>query len=89
MDKTNYGNPNNDAPNASMGSAVGDILQASKKRRLVIRNRDGKKVIDISVLLAVILSIGAPVLPIFVILGVQVEAIRVSIEDHGEKPPTA
>jgi accessory gene regulator protein AgrB len=47
---------------------------------VVIRNRSGKKVIDCSVLLALILSIGAPVLPAFVILGVLVEAISISFE---------
>ena len=81
MDKTSYGNETNGGPRASMGSTVGDIFDASKQRRVVIRNRAGDKVFDISVLLALILSIGAPVLPAFVIVGVLVEAIRVSIQE--------
>ena len=64
----------------SIGSAVREILRESHNRRVVIRNRDGKKIIDISALLALILSIGAPVLPAFVILGVLVESINVSFE---------
>jgi hypothetical protein len=80
---------NNENPSqwASIGSAVGEIFGASKKRRVVIRNRAGKKVIDVSVLLALILSIGAPVLPAFVLLGVLVETIRVSIEKKEETKP--
>jgi len=71
---------NNNTPWGSIGSAVGDILRESRNRRVVIRNSSGKKIIDISVLLALILSVGAPVLPVFVILGVYVESIRVSFE---------
>lgn len=73
-------NADNNSQRASIGSAVHEILQESNKRRLVIRNRSGVKVIDCSVLLALILSIGAPVLPVFVILGILVEAISVSFE---------
>jgi hypothetical protein len=78
-------NSNNHAQRESIGSAVRETLQESRKRRLVIRNRAGKKIIDISVLLALILSIGAPVLPAFVILGVLVESIRVSFEMKSAK----
>ena len=73
-------NAYNHAQRESIGSAVREILRESRKRRLVIRNRAGQQIIDISVLLALILSIGAPVLPAFVILGVLVESIRVSFE---------
>jgi hypothetical protein len=71
---------NNNSQRSSIGSAVRDILRESRKRRVLIRNSSDKKIIDISVLLALILSVGAPVLPIFVILGVYVETIRVSFE---------
>ncbi|MFN2233199.1 MAG: DUF4342 domain-containing protein [Anaerolineales bacterium] len=70
----------NHVQRGSIGSAVHEILQESRKRRVVIRNRTGKQIIDISTLLALILSIGASVLPAFVILGVLVESIRVSFE---------
>ena len=80
MDEKPNFNADNNSQRASIGSAVGEILQGSRKRRVVIRNRSRKKVIDCSVLLALILSIGAPVLPAFVILGVLVEEISVSFE---------
>jgi hypothetical protein len=64
----------------SIGSTIHEILRKSRKWRLVIRNRTGKQIINTSLLLALILSIGAPVLPAFVILGVLVESIRVSFE---------
>lgn len=80
MDKTPNFNTDNNSQRASIGSAVHEILQESRKRRVVIRNSSGKKVIDWSVLLVLILSIGAPVLPAFVILGVLVEAISISFE---------
>ena len=73
-------NADNNSQSASIGSAVREILRESSNQRVVIRNRSGKKIIDLSVLLALILSIGAPVLPAFVILGVLVEAISVSFE---------
>jgi hypothetical protein len=73
-------NVNNNSQTSSIGSAVKEILHQSRNRRVVIRNSSGKKIIDISVLLALILSIGAPVLPFFVILGVLVESISVSFE---------
>jgi hypothetical protein len=73
---------NNNTQWRSIGSAVREILRESRKRRVVIRNRAGKKIIDNSVLLALILSIGAPVLPAFVVLGVLVESIRVSFEQN-------
>jgi len=80
MDTTKNTNANNNSQRGSIGSAVRETLRESRKRRVVIRNPAGKKIIDISVLLALILSIGAPVLPAFVILGVLVESIRVSFE---------
>jgi hypothetical protein len=80
MDKTSHVNGNNHSQRASIGSAVHEILQESRKRRIVIRNSTGKKVIELSVLLALILSIGAPVLPAIAILGILVEAISISFE---------
>jgi hypothetical protein len=80
MDKTSHANENSDSQRASISSAIREILRESRKRRLVIRNREGKKVIALSVILALILSIGAPVLPIIAILGVLVEAISISFE---------
>jgi hypothetical protein len=80
MDKTSHVNENSDSQRASIGSAIREILRESRKRRLVIRNREGKKVIALSVILALILSIGAPVLPIIAILGVLVDAISISFE---------
>ena len=76
---------NNNTQSDSIGSVVRETLRESRKRRLVIRNRAGKQIIDISVLLALILSVGAPVLPAFVILGVLVESIRVSFEIKSAK----
>jgi hypothetical protein len=76
--------PNTNADNnshwTSLGGAVREILRESRNRRVVIRKSSGKKIIECSVLLALILSIGAPVLPAFVILGVLVESISVSFE---------
>lgn len=82
MDTPPNFNADNDSYKVSIGSVIDEILQESRKRRVVIRNRSGKKVIDCSVLLALILSIGAPVLPAFVILGVLVEVISVSFEKN-------
>jgi len=72
----------NDTYKVSIGSVIDEILQETQKRRVVIRNRSEKKVIDCSALLALILSIGAPVLPVFVILGVLVEVISISFEKN-------
>jgi hypothetical protein len=80
MDTPSNARADNNSQWASIGSAVRDILHESRKRRVVIRKSSGKKIIECSALLALILSIGAPVLPVFVILGVLVESIRVSFE---------
>ena len=64
----------------SEDSAFRETLRESRKRRVVIRKSSGKKIFECSLLLALILSIGAPVLPAFVILGVWVETISVSLE---------
>ena len=80
MDTPSNARADNNSQRASIGSAVRDILHESRKRRVVIRKSSGKKIIECSALLALILSIGAPVLPVFVILGVLVESIRVSFE---------
>ena len=80
MDSTQNTNSNNNFQWISIGSAIREILRESRKRRVVISKASGKKIVDISVLLALILSIGAPVLAAFVILGVLVESIRVSFE---------
>ena len=64
----------------SIGSTVREILRESRSRRVVIRKSSGKKIIEISVLLVLILSIGAPVLPAIVIIGVLFESISVSFE---------
>jgi len=63
-----------------MCSALRETLRESRKQRVVIRNSSGKKISECSMLLALILSIGAPVLPAFVVLGVLVESISVSFE---------
>jgi len=80
MDTTHNTDANNNSQWTSIGSAVREILRESRKRRVVIRNNSGKNIFECSVLLALILSIGAPVLPAFVILGVVVDAIHVSFE---------
>jgi len=80
MDTTKKSNAENNNQRDSIGSAVREILRESRRRRVVIRKSSGKKVIDVSVLLALILSIGAPVLPAFVVLGVLVESINVSFK---------
>ena len=85
MNTTENTHANHNTEPDSIGSAVREILRDSRNRRVVIRNRSGKQIIDISVLLALILSIGAPVLPAFVILGVLVESIRVSFEINSAK----
>ena len=72
--------PHKSQSEPSIGSAVHETLQASRKRRVVIRNRAGKQVFECSVLLALILSVGAPILPAFVILGMLVESLSVSFE---------
>ena len=82
MDTPPNFNADNDSYKVSIGGVIDEILQESRKRRVVIRNRSGKKVIDCSVLLALILSIGAPVLPAFMILGVLVEVISISFEKN-------
>ena len=73
-------NANNNSQWTSIGSAVREILQKSRNRRVVIRKSSGKKIFECSFLLALILSIGAPVLLAFVILGVLVESITVSFK---------
>jgi len=80
MDTTKNANANNNADQASIGSAVHEIFQESGKRKVVIRKSSGETVTEMSVLLALILSIGAPVLPAFVLLGVLLESISVSFE---------
>ena len=82
MDTPPNFNADNDTYKVSNGSVIDEILKETRKRRVVIRNRSGKKVIDCSALLALILSSGAPGLPIFVILGVLVEVISISFEKN-------
>ena len=85
MNTNTYKNRDGASEQASFGRAVGDILAESRKRRVVIWNRAGQPVLDISVLLALILSVGAPAFPALVALGVLVEAVRVSVEERNEK----
>jgi hypothetical protein len=80
MDTTHNTNTDNRTRRASLGSAFHEILQECHTRRVVIRRRSGEKIFNCSVLLALILSIGAPILLGLVLLGVWVESIRVSIE---------
>jgi len=80
MTTTQNTHTNNNSDWSSGGSTIREILRESRKRRVVIRKSSGKKVFECSLLLALLLSIGAPVLPAFVILGVLVESIRVSFE---------
>lgn len=80
MDTPSNPNANDNSQESSVGSAVREILRESRSQQVVIRNSSGDKIIEISMLLALILSIGAPVLPAFVILGVLVESITVSFE---------
>ncbi len=65
---------------ASLGSAIHEILREGHTRRVVIRRRSGEEIFNCPVLLALFLSIGAPILPGLVLLGVWVESICVTIE---------
>jgi len=80
MDSPTNSNTNSHFQWNSIGGAIHETLRESRKRRVVIRKRSGKKIFECSMLLALILSIGAPVLPAFVILSVLVESISVSFE---------
>ena len=80
MDTPRNTNANNNSQWTSIGSAVRVILRESRNRRVVIRKSSGKTIFEYSFLLALILSIVAPVLPAFVILGVLVESITVSFK---------
>ena len=75
----NFNGDNKNQPE-SIGDVIREILGESSKRRVVIRNRSGREIIECSLLLALFLSIGAPVIPIFVVLGVLVEIISVSFK---------
>jgi hypothetical protein len=81
MDTPSNTQTGSNSQRSSIGSAVREVFRESRKQRLMIRNSSGNKVFDCSLLLALILSVGAPVLPAFVILGVWVEALSVSIEN--------
>ena len=80
MDTTHNSDTNNHSQGTPIGNVVREILRESRKRRIVITKSSGKKIFECSVLLALILSIGAPILPAFVILGVLVESISISFE---------
>jgi len=80
MNPSMNSNANSNSQWNSMGSALRETLRESRKRRVVIRKRSGKKIFECSMLLALILSVGAPVLPALVIVGVMVESISVSFE---------
>ena len=80
MTTTQNTHTNDNSDWSSIGSTVHEILNESRKRRVAIRKSSGQKVFECSVLLALLLSIGAPVLPAFVILGVLVQSISVSFE---------
>jgi hypothetical protein len=82
MYTSSHKNENNNSEWGSIGSAIRQILHESRRRRVVIRDRSGKKILDWSMLLVLILSIGAPVFPAFMILGVLVEAINISFESR-------
>ena len=84
MDSSKNSNRNNNSQRASIRRTVRKILRESRKRRVVISKTSGKKVIDCSLFLALILSIGAPALPALVILGVLVESLSVSFEKINE-----
>jgi hypothetical protein len=80
MEPNQNTNTHNGAHWTSVGNIIHEIFQEGHARRVVIRRRFGEKVFDCSVILALILSVGAPILPGLVILGMWVEVIRVSIE---------
>ena len=84
MDSSKNSNTNNNSQRASIRSTVREILRENRKRRVVIRRTSGKKLIDCSLMLALIFSVGAPVLPALVILGVLVESLSVSFEKKND-----
>ena len=73
-------NANNNSHCTSIRRTVREILRESRKQRVVIKRTSGQKLIDCSLLLALILSVGAPVLPAFVVLGVLVDSLSVSFK---------
>jgi hypothetical protein len=67
-------------------STLSELVQEAKLHRVYLKNKKGKPLIDISLLLALILVIAAPHLVLAVLIGVAFEIIDVEY-DGKEKSP--
>jgi hypothetical protein len=61
-------------------SSLGELVEESKKHRVVLKNKKGKPLIDISLLLALILSVGAPQLLLVVLICMAFDMIDVEYD---------
>ena len=61
-------------------SRLSELIEEGKRHRLTLKNRKGKTLINISLLLAVILVIAAPQLMLAVLIGVVLEMFDVEYD---------
>ena len=61
-------------------STLSELIEVGKAHRVSLKNKKGKTLIDISLLLALILVIAAPQLLLAVLIGVAFEVIDVEYD---------
>ena len=61
-------------------SNLSDLIEEGKRHRVSLKNKKGKTLINISLLLAVILVIAAPQLLLAVLIGTALEIIDVEFD---------
>jgi hypothetical protein len=63
-------------------STLSELIEESKRHRVALKNRKGKTLIDVSLLLAVIIALAAPQAALAVVIGVLLEIVDVEYDGH-------
>lgn len=61
-------------------STLSELIEEGKRHRVTLKNKKGKPLIDISLLLTIILALGAPQLLLAVLVGMVFEILDVEYD---------
>ena len=67
-------------------SALGDFIHTGRSWRVIVKNRRGESLIQVSLLWAFIIAVAIPVSVIVVIIGVMAGVVTVVVERTGADP---
>jgi hypothetical protein len=68
---------------------IRDLLNEGKRYRIIIENTEGKQLIQLAAIWALVITLVAPQLTLLVVLGALLEIVKVGIEEVETDQPSS